>query len=105
MSEIVVQAARFVAAILQLAGVLVLLLSNTLFCLRYRKHGSMKKGFVGLAFMRFAMTDEELEKTDAAKALDMYPLAKLLYENWRDSMIGVFITLAGVVISLSLMWM
>lgn len=97
--ETLIQGARFVPLILQLVGVLILLVSNALFYRNSRKYGGLKKAFVEYAATRFAMTDEELEKADPDEVLKTFPLAGVLYRNYRNSIIGVSITLIGVVTS------
>ena len=100
MSELIGQVAKTVPLILQVFGVLILLYYNALFLRRSRKeYGGLKKSFVDIAAARASMSDEELRKADADVALRTFPLAQFLYRTYRNSMVGVAITLIGVITS------
>jgi hypothetical protein len=86
--------------VLEVIGVLILLYFNGLFIQKSRKeYGSLKKAFVDIAAARASMSDEEFRKADADDALRTFPLAQFLCRTYRNSLIGVAITLIGVVVS------
>jgi hypothetical protein len=91
---------KLVGYAFQLVGVLVLLTSNTFFYRKAKKqYGSVKKAFVSYMGVRFGYGDDELKKADADEALKKFPLAELLFKNYRNNVIGVIVTMSGVVIS------
>lgn len=96
MNEVV----TIISLTLQLIGVIFFLSNHVLFYRKARKFGSLKKGFVDKAFPRWAMSDKQLEESDAEEALKGSPLAELLYKNYKNSVIGIVITLIGVLLNL-----
>jgi len=85
--------------ILQLIGLLIVVGSNLrFFCKAHKEYGSLKKAFVAMTRIQVAMNDEELQKADADEVIKKFYIANLLYTNYRDSMIGVLFTLAGVIL-------
>jgi hypothetical protein len=101
MSDSIILLAKLVGYIFQLIGVSVLLTSNALFYFQAKKqgYGSVKKAFVNHVGAQFAYSHEELQKADADEAIQKFPLAGLLFRNYRNNVIGVIVTMLGVVIS------
>ncbi len=86
--------------ILQLIGLLIVLGSNLWFLFRARtgKFRSVKKEFVRRTDIQVGMTDGELQEARADDVIKTFTIANLLYRNYRDSVIGTLITLAGVIL-------
>jgi hypothetical protein len=86
--------------ILQLLGAAIVFGSNVWFYQKARtgKYRNVKKKFVEITATRWAMTEKELEEADADEALRKFPLADLLYRNYRDTVVGIILTLIGVII-------
>jgi hypothetical protein len=100
MNENIILAVKLFGYALQFLGVSVLLWSNASFYHKAKKEfDSVKKKFVDAATPRFGYSDEDLKKANADEALTKFPLAELLYKNYRNGAVGVIITMLGVVIS------
>ena len=86
--------------VLQLIGLLIILRGNVSFWLEARtgKFHSVKKEFVHKTVIQILPSDKELLEADADQILKKFILPRLLYENYRDSMIGVVVTLVGVIL-------
>jgi hypothetical protein len=84
-------------------GVVIFLGSNTRFWKKAKaKQGSVERGFLPLGGAREGALDyEQLRKMSAQQAKEMlhrFPLLIWLYDNYRDSSRGPFVTLIGVVL-------
>jgi len=89
---------------LQVLGVSVVLISQVIFYSRARrKYGSLEKAFLDMAFARFGAEDETLKESNKEKTkrlLEKFPLAQLLWNDFRASVIGLTLTMIGLIIEL-----
>lgn len=96
---------ELIGEIFQATGVLIILITQAFFVRKARK----KYGSIGTAFLEIQaarlISDEYVKKTAKDKqklkeALKLFPHAKLLYDDFKYSLIGLIITLAGLIISM-----
>ena len=99
--EVIVQNKRAIGAVLQVSGTLFMFGSHAWFYWRAKKRfGSLKKAFYDHSAPRWGMSEEEFEKAEPKEVFVKFPLARLLYNNYRNSFVGAALTLVGVIISL-----
>lgn len=97
---------EIIGEFLQVLGVAIVLVSQAFFIWKARKkYGSLGTAFLEIQAMRFYMDDEDVKKTVEDKqklkeALKKFPHAELLYDNFKYSLIGLIITLVGLVIAM-----
>lgn len=97
---------EIIGEVLQIIGVVVVLVSQIFFILRVRKkYGRLGTAFLEIQATRQYMNDEKVKKTAKDKqklkeALKLFPHAELLYDNFKYSLIGLIITLVGLIIAL-----
>jgi len=86
--------------ILQLVGLLLVLGSTALFWYKARtgKYRSVKREFIVQTGAQVGPDEKELMESDPDELIKKLKLPNLLYTNYRDSMIGVLFTLAGVIL-------
>jgi hypothetical protein len=104
--ELIRQIGLILSWILQLMGLLIVLGSNLWFFIKARKgkFHSLKKEFVAETRIQWGMDDEKLQNANADETLKLFRIANLLYGNYRDSVIGVLLTLSGVVIGAAMIF-
>jgi len=95
---------ELIGLLFQTVGIFIVLASQVIFCFGARKeYGSVKKAFLSISFPRVAMSEEQLRRLSRAEldeALKKFPLAELLYDDLRFSVIGLVFTLIGTIIPL-----
>ena len=86
--------------VLQLMGAIIVFGSNAWLFYKARtgKYRSVKKEFVAQARIQVGPDDDELVKADADEMLRVMNIPRLLYTNYRDNVVGVAFTLAGVIL-------
>ncbi|MGB9760176.1 MAG: hypothetical protein ACP5H3_03805 [Candidatus Aenigmatarchaeota archaeon] len=93
-----------IGLLLQVIGTLWLLYNQyQLYSKAKKEFGSLKKLFLDVAFPRVAMDENELKKLsnkETDNCLNGYPLAKFLYEDFRDSIFALIVALIGEIIEL-----
>lgn len=97
---------EIIGELLQAFGVAIVLVTQAFFVWKARKkYGNLGTTFLEIQAMRVYMNDEDVKETVKDKqklkeALKKFPHAKLLYDNFRYSVIGLIITLVGLIISM-----
>jgi len=90
--------------IFQFVGIIVILAAQIVFWIRtYKEYHSLKKAFIDLTCPRFGMDDEKLKRisgVELEQALKRFPLAKMLYEDFKISLFGLILTFIGLLLSL-----
>lgn len=95
-----------IGTLLQALGVVVVLGSQAVFIWKTRKkYGSLGTAFLEIQAMRCYMNDEQVKETVKNKrklkeALEKFPHAKLLYDDFKYTVFGLVITLAGLIIEM-----
>lgn len=90
---------------LQAVGVAIVLVSQAFFLWKaYKKYGSLGTAFLEIQAARCYMNDEDVEKTVKDKqklkeALQNFPHASWLYDDFRYSVVGLILTLVGLIIA------
>ena len=97
---------EIIGTFLQILGVVVILASQAVFVWKTRKkYGSLGTAFLEIQAMRCYMNDEQVKETVKDKqklkeALEKFPHAKLLYDDFKYSVIGLVITLVGLIVEM-----
>lgn len=97
---------EIIGELLQALGVAIVLVSQAFFVWKTRKkYESLGTAFLEIQAMRFYMNDEDVKKTVKDKqklkeAFEKFPHAKLLYDDFKYSVIGLIITLVGLIIEM-----
>lgn len=97
---------EIIGEFIQTLGIVIVLISQAFFVWKARKkYGSLGMAFLEIQAMRWYMNPEDAEKTSKDKqklkeALKNFPHAELLYDNFRYSVIGLIITLIGLIIAM-----
>ena len=97
---------EIIGQLLQVLGLVIVLGSQAFFAWRaHKEYGSLGTAFLEIQAMRSYMNEEQVKETVKDKqklqeALEKFPHAKLLYDDFKYSVIGLVITLVGLVISI-----
>jgi hypothetical protein len=97
---------EIIGTLLQALGVVMVLGSQAFFVRRARKkHGSLGTAFLEIQAMRVYMNPEKVKETVRNKqklkeAFEKFPHAKLLYDDFKYTVIGLVITLVGLIIEM-----
>jgi len=97
---------EIIGEFIQALGIAIVLVSQAFFVWKARKkYGSLGTAFLEIQAMRWYMNPEDVEKTSKDKqklkeALKGFPHAELLYHDFKYSVIGLIITLVGLIIAM-----
>jgi hypothetical protein len=97
---------EIIGQLVQALGIGIVLASQGVFVYYARKkYGSLGTAFLEIQAMRVYMNDDEVKETakdkqKLKKALKKFPHAKLLYDDFRYSIIGLITTLVGLIVSM-----
>lgn len=97
---------EIIGEFVQILGIAIVLITQAFFIWKARKkYGSLGTAFLEIQAMRFYMNDEDVKKTVKDKkklkeALKKFPHAGLLYHDFKYSVIGLIITLMGLIIAM-----
>ena len=93
-----------IGTVFQLIGILIILISQVEFWFRtHKEYGSLQKAFLSMSFPKVGLEKEKLKRLsmdELKEIVDKLPLAGLLYEDFKISVIGIFFTLIGMIIAL-----
>jgi hypothetical protein len=97
---------EIIGELLQALGVVVILVGQAFFVSKARKqYGRLGTAFLEIQATRVYMNDDDVKETVKDKqklkeAFEKYPHAELLYDDFRYSVFGLIITLAGLIIAM-----
>ena len=97
---------EIIGEFIQALGIAIVLVSQAFFVWKARKeYGSLGTAFLEIQATKFYMNKEEVKETVKDKqklkeAFQKFPHAELLYNDFKYSVIGLVITLIGLIIAM-----
>ena len=97
---------ELIGIILQTLGVGIVLGSQVVFVWKARKrYGNLGTAFLEIQSTRVYMNNEKVKETVKDKqklkeALEKFPHAKLLYDDFKITVIGLVVTIVGLILSM-----
>ena len=95
-----------IGLVLETLGIAIILGSQVVFIWKaHRKYGSLGTAFLEIQATRIYMNREKVEETVRHKhklkeALEKFPHAKLLYDNFKYSVVGLIVGILGLLFQL-----
>jgi hypothetical protein len=94
---------KLIGSLSQVLGIFWILFNQyKLYSKAKKEFGNFKKLFLWISFSRIAISDEELKNLSNEETIKMFngfPLAKWLYEDFRDTVYALILSLIGTIIT------